>query len=167
MIRLDSRSMKFTAGAAALVQVTNTAANPAITLDVSKLAAQSVSISANASNPPFSINGGNPGGYPFYILPYPDLVGPTQFSVPDAQSLVITSLEITNFGVAGDFSLIALGTNPPATELSYEQWPIPAATTVQYTFPSGFVIAAGVKNLAALLSNVNMTVTVHGYLTAN
>jgi hypothetical protein len=145
--------------AAALVQVTNTTANPAVTEDISKQASQIVHLTTlNKANVPNNemtqlvqyIPGGTFG--PPYV-------------VPAGQNLVITSIEASVF-TAGD-NYLNLYDNKTIGQREY--WSLPNVGLTQLTFPSGFVYPAGSSVYVYIggQGTTQMAVDVHGYLTAN
>jgi hypothetical protein len=111
---------------AALVQVSNTAAAPAITLDVSRLASQNVQLVCvgiqNCSQ----------------ILPDGSL--PVQiYIVPAGSSLVITTVQINTAG-SGSAQLNQASSSGESTRAS---WTFAAGGSFQYQYPSGIVISSG------------------------
>jgi hypothetical protein len=142
---------------AALVEVTNTAENPAVTRDVSKEASQIVHLTtlgkANVSPATMTqlyqyIPGGTFG--PPYV-------------VPAGKSLVITSIEASVI-TAGD-TYLNLYDN--TTIGQREIWYLPNVGMTQLQFPSGFVYPAGssVYVYVGGQTTTQMIVDVHGYLT--
>jgi hypothetical protein len=115
---------------AALVQVTNTAAAPVITHDVSRLASQNVQLECyNISQP----------AYCFQILPYGDTPGFVPFySVPAGSSLVITTVDISTTGPA---TVQLRQYNGGGIDRGL--WTLSAAGSFQSQYPSGIVLAAG------------------------
>lgn len=145
--------------AAALVQVANTTANPAVTEDVSKQASQIIHLTTEgkAFVSPSTltqlhqyITGGTFG--PPYV-------------VPAGENLVITSIEVS-VTTAGD-SYLNLYDNETTGQREY--WYLPNPGLTQLTFPSGFVFPAGTPVFLYIggTSPSPMVVDVHGYLTAN
>jgi hypothetical protein len=138
------------AAVATLVQVVNTAAAPAITQDVSRLASQNVELSCN---PTCS-----------QVLASPTLgfvLGGT-FTVPAGQHFVISTiqLDITGGGVTELSQQIGSITSTGRTTLLTT-----AAGTYQYQYPSGIVIEAG--NSLSFGSGVLNIAYIYGYLTSN
>jgi hypothetical protein len=106
----------------ALVQVTNTAATPAITQDVSKLASQNVQLVCVQN---FSCSqilpDGSSGG--FYV-------------VPSGHQLVITTVQInTTDGISPQLSGQGSATRG--------SWTLNAAGSFQFQYPSGIVFSSG------------------------
>ena len=102
---------------AAMVQVANTVANPAITQETSRQAAQivtlSTSVSAGSFSEVFLLNQLSPQG---------GTTGPS-YVVPPGQNLVITSIEFAPSAGSGSLVLVFLN---GFTINTYEQWKIPA-----------------------------------------
>ena len=140
--------------AAALVQVTNTAAAPAVTQDVSKLATQSSQFWC-----PFSYVG---------CFNFPGTT--TAYTVPSGQHLMITSVDFVYEGgstPAANFYTLFCG---PSLTLSnmVGEWQLPGGSaSTHFTYPSGFAVPAGCAvNVGAGATN-NYDVIVRGYLTGN
>jgi hypothetical protein len=138
---------------AAFVQVTNTAANPAITQDVSKLASQKVQLNCS----------------PVCYQIFPDATTATSvFTVPAGQSLVISTIQLqangggTNSLVQANYSQ-GIGLDVSTTRLT---WDVFAAGTYQLEYPSGIVFAPGTTNLTINLGGGGFA-NLFGYLTVN
>ena len=132
---------------ATLVQVTNSATAPALTLDVSKSASQHVELTCQIPINSFlcAINSGS-----------------TAYVVPPGQNLVVTSVDILA-AQGGIANLILYNTFIPVA-----QWYVPADTlTHSFQYPSGIVFTAGAvfdsKSVVAS-SNVVEAILI-GYLT--
>lgn len=143
--------------AAALVQVTNTAANPAITQGTEKQAAQLVSL----------------------ILPGNDAIGPEQitalvqnssvngpnanaFVVPAGQNFVLTEVDVSFSGTTGG----TLSVSGPAYIV--EDGYFPTSGYHQMQFSSGIVFPAGSSVYVGTGNGSNYSdIYAHGYLTAN
>jgi hypothetical protein len=145
--------------AAALVQVTNTSANPAVTQDISRQASQIVHLTtlgkANVANATMTqLHEYIPGG----------TFGPG-YVVPVGQNLVITSIEASVI-TAGD-NYLNLYDNTTIGQREY--WYLPNVGLTQLQFPSGFVYPAGSSVYVYIggQGSTQMVVDVHGYLTAN
>jgi len=130
-----------------LVTVANTIANPAITQDTSKTASQLVNLFCDPS-----------GGSARCI----SLDGGAAFNVPAGQTLVITSVIITNMLGGSGTDTVELST---ASFGWFQYYLVPNATTSQFEYPSGIKIAAGYPIWAA--ASIEHFVYVFGYLTAN
>lgn len=147
--------------AAALVQVANTIANPAVTQDTSRAASQIVHLttSGNAAVNPSVLTQLHqyiPGG----------TFGPG-YVVPTGQNLVITSIEASVL-TAGNDNYLNLYDNTGSGQREF--WYLPNVGTTQLQFPSGFVYPAGSSvyvYIGGPSANTQMFVDVHGYLTAN
>jgi len=148
--------------AAALVQVTNTAANPAITQSVPSQAAQLVELTNNS---------GGQGTSTFTGLT-PNFSGS---AVPAGQSLVITSVDITPTCQGNLLFGAGLGIGAPGvltTELV--TWGVPSnngSITSHFVYPSGIVIGPGstpvLTNYSNLQSSCSSVTYLFGYLTTN
>jgi hypothetical protein len=118
--------------AAALVQVSNTTENPAITQSVpsqaSRLVLLSTSLLQNTSSYLYSFGAGP--------------LGLSSYTVPAGQSLVITAVDITPSEpcATGWSNYILFGNNSVAASM---MWTLSAPSTGHYTYPSGIVFAAG------------------------
>ncbi|HEY1254133.1 MAG TPA: hypothetical protein VGF01_05085 [Terracidiphilus sp.] len=145
--------------AAALVQVTNTSANPAVTEDISREASQIVHLTtlgkANVNPAVMTqlheyIAGGTFG--PGYV-------------VPAGQDLVITSIEASVMTAGNNY----LNLYDNTTIGQREYWYLPNVGLTQLQFPSGFVYPSGSSVYVYIggQGNTQMVVDVHGYLTAN
>jgi hypothetical protein len=145
---------------AALVQVANTIANPAVTLDTSRAASQIVHLttlgkSAVSPSVMTQLHQYIPGG----------TFGPA-YVVPTGQNLVITSIEASVFTAGNSYLNLYDNTTIGQREL----WYLPNAGTTQLQFPSGFVYPTGTSvyvYIGGSSSLSQMYVDVHGYLTAN
>jgi hypothetical protein len=140
--------------AAALVQVTNTAAAPAVTQDVSKLASQSTQLWC-----PFSFVG---------CFNFPGVS--TAYTVPGGHTLMITSVDFVYQGgtvPAPNFYNMYCG--PTSTlNSAVGEWQLPGGSgPTQYTYPSGFAVPAGCAINVTSSVQSNYDVIVRGYLTGN
>lgn len=143
---------------ATLVQVANTTANPAITQDTSKQAAQVVSLLCQES-PLLCIQILEAGG-----------IASGAYSVPTGLHLVVTSADVfvnTPFTSPGTQMYL----QNTASGEPYEYFNIPEGSGgAQFNFGSGFSVASGSGlslNEAFLSSGGSVVFYVHGYLTAN
>ena len=142
--------------AAALVQVTNTAANPAITQSVASQAAQLVELNALVTNssPYFNVM--------TLVAPNGDI--PT-YTVPSNQALVITAADLSPIGCSGTAEAVLNATN------TLKKWYAPYGLTTHFEYPSGIVFPASsspnvsVTNFAN--SGCSLYIELHGYLTFN
>jgi hypothetical protein len=144
---------------AALVQVTNTAANPVVTQGVGQQPSQIVNLFCYET-----------GGYP----PPPctqvsrttgiNDQGKNVFTVPSGESLVVTSIDITPFSQCSYTHLVRLENGGSYT---YAFWNVLSSNASDhFTFPSGIVFAPGMQVLASSDdANCNDYVFVQGYLT--
>jgi hypothetical protein len=145
--------------AAALVEVTNTTANPAVNEDISRQASQIVHLTTlgKANVQPATMTQLHqyiPGG----------TFGPP-YVVPAGQNLVITSIEASVF-TAGD-NFLNLYDNTTIGQREY--WSLPNVGLTQLQFSSGFVYPAGSPVYVYIggQTTTQMAVDIHGYLTAN
>ena len=152
--------------AAAMVLVTNTAANPAITQSAPSQAAQLVQLVGILS--PSTAFGA------FFNAFTAGRPVSSQYSVPNNQSLVITAVDVTPPGgcASGAFgftlSSLAGGAVQPT-------WTASAPNVGHFEYPSGIVLPPGtiVQVMFAYASNTAgncgqpMTVDMYGYLTFN
>jgi hypothetical protein len=137
--------------AATLVQVTNTAANPAITQGTEKQAAQLVDLFAESGQSEF-----------YNVLPTGNFV--YGYTIPSNQYLVITGVDVTpTCAGSAAFTLITSGT------LEIKSWYVAGGNTTHFDYPSGILLAPGLTPTANLNSTGNCTtfVQMHGYLTSN
>jgi hypothetical protein len=144
--------------AAVLVQVTNTAANPAITQDISRQAGQSVDLSCAltpASQFVSYINACSSVSPSSLFVP--------NYAVPANQSLVVTGVDITQYcGGTQAFTYI-LSVNGSTTR---KAWSVTGLNTASFTYPTGFVLGPGLSP-TFLNPGCSATVDMHGYLTGN
>jgi hypothetical protein len=152
--------------AAALVQVANTTASPAVTQDVSKMASQLVELTAPIDAFP---NGGIPVELS-RIDPATGQIGASSFVVPPGQNFVITGVDDLQFF---DFVSIVLYDNFTSTANYREIWGLTGnssnAITASLRFP-GIVVVSGHRLSMFITSpaagNLNY-LRLYGYLTAN
>jgi hypothetical protein len=156
--------------AAALVQVTNTAANPAVAQTTDMQAAQIVNLNilvAPVSSPEsptwtqFSQVMSNGGFNPNY-------------SVPANQTLVITAVDITpqwqtspsQCTGASPWDYLTLSV---ASGYYRQAWTVSGLNTAHYSYPQGILIAGGLSPTIgnAYNSACPVTVDMQGYLTSN
>lgn len=144
---------------AALVQVVNTVANPAVTQDTSRAASQIIHLTTNGKaevSPAVMtqlrqyITGGTFG--PPYV-------------VPSGENLVITSIEVSVTTAGGSY----LNLYDNTTIGQREYWYLPNPGLTQLQFPSGLVFPAGTPVYVYIGGTTPspMVVDIHGYLTAN
>jgi len=140
--------------AAALVLVTNTTANPAITQSTTSQAVQLVNLSnlgyVGLSGPSY-----------FYV----SAQATTSYSVPGNQSLVITDIDIDTTGCGAGPQNIGLGVEISGVDYG-RNFLVPTNATTHFSYRSGIVFAPGsVPTLVGTCSGAQ--VAVNGYLTAN
>jgi hypothetical protein len=146
---------------ATLVQVTNTAAAPAITQNVPNLASQIVTLTATVNADSFTEVFG------FYQLSPQAALSTTGYRTPTTQSLVITSIEFSPTAGSGTLDLVLLD---GFTLDTYEQWKVPAGSITDLQYPSGIVIGPNVDPIivpSASSTTAAFNVYLHGYLTSN
>jgi hypothetical protein len=120
--------------AATLVQVANTASNPAVTQNVSGQAAQLVYLNTNLlPNSSKSLYQFGPGLYDY-----------SGYTVPAGQSLVITAADLlpasTGGCLSGQFTFILYGNSPVAAQV---MWTVSAPNIGHFEYPSGIVFGPG------------------------
>jgi hypothetical protein len=140
---------------AALVNVTNTAASPAIGQSVSQLASQNVVLYSAVQ----------PGTSHVAARFLPD-GSASLFAVPAGQSLVVTTIEIQPSVNAGIYYVNIVGLNSGALRKSLS---VPGAYTNAFQYPSGLVFPPGesVQIVGFPFNPNDVGVTLHGYLTSN
>jgi hypothetical protein len=150
--------------AAALVQVGNTTASPAIAQSPNSQAAQLVELFA-------IVDASDASGQGFAAVQAGHQVS-SQYSVPNSQSLVITAVDVTPPGncASGSFGVkLSSGGILPI-------WTASAPNTGHFEYPSGIVFPQGVvpsievtftNNIGGPFCNEAMTVELYGYLTYN
>jgi hypothetical protein len=139
--------------AAALVQVTNTASNPAVTQDVTHQVAQLVSLGVTTI-------GGEPSQFLNFLSNGTYVIG---YTVPANQYLVITSVDVTGQGCTGLNVSIGIGNYTPAS------WIVSGVNTTHFDYASGIVIPPGATplNIVNGPSTCAASLTLHGYLSSN
>jgi hypothetical protein len=155
---------------AALVQVTNTAASPVISQGIGNQAAQIVEIECGYvphTETPLQCNLIPPTG----VIPSP----PSPFfTVPNGQTLVVTSVDILSGSAAGSPcmspALAQVLTIVPGAQFAVarKSWIVPSgAGTVHYVYPSGILFAPGllITGVANNTTACTLTLDMHGYLT--
>jgi hypothetical protein len=156
--------------AAALVQVSNTASNPAVVQGIGKQAAQIVEISCG-DTPAAAGHGGDCTLENDFGLQG----GPTFYIVPSGQTLVIDSVDITT-GIGAQspcmspafVQLLVVDPSAALNESSRDSWLVPGGVgTAHYVYPSGIVVAGGTYVFGlGTTSACSVGVQLRGYLTA-
>jgi hypothetical protein len=153
--------------ASALVQVTNTFSNPAITQPVPTAASQMVTL----------VNYGYPRGFPlpgwlglFQFSPSDGTVSSNHYVVPAGQNLVITDVELGpdsewTYSTGPNAMGIQLYTFSNSAGLNQVDQFVAPATGAQFRFASGIVFPAGQE--PAIMGYNLPVVILRGYLTAN
>jgi hypothetical protein len=152
--------------AAALVQVSNTAASPAITQSANGQAAQLVHLATENCE-------GYLGGGFLEISPAGTFASNAYFVVPTnpPQSLVITDMDFTQDPTAGP-NTFGLGNVMPPNQnnLVVERWNLSGGATSHFQYRSGIVFGPGSTLTLVPLTQGNCPGTVvdlHGYLTSD
>jgi hypothetical protein len=144
--------------AAALVQLTNTIANPGVTQDVSKQAGQMVALSCLAASVQFTL-----------AACFPNPGNSEQYTTPANQSLVITSVDIfTVTSGTYDFQIAAVPQGGPLSSVSFfGAWAGSSVNSTQHlTYPQGLVIPP--HSLVEIINagtGGSPQVNLYGYLT--
>jgi hypothetical protein len=139
--------------AAALVQITNTADNPAVTQDVSKRASEIVELTCNQQ---------------FYQTQYCyPLVSQSPYVVPAGKSLVITTVDLyvpAQDRIFLETTLFPSGPGTPQTTVGFYAY---INGQLHYNYQSGIVVGPGSSVVlfgATTSTNIGY---LYGYLTAN
>jgi hypothetical protein len=156
--------------AAALVQVTNTAANPAIAQTTDKQAAQVVNLGITLA----PVSGGSPTWTQFSQITSSGSFN-AGYTVPANQTLIITSVDITPTWISAPTQ--CTGATPwDYITLSLDggtyfrkAWTVSGLGTFHYSYPQGILMAAGSNPVIGNAYNSACPVQVEmtGYLTAN
>jgi hypothetical protein len=170
--------------AAALVEVANTPANPAVTQNVPTLASQIVTLVPSENGPAGVTSAGaftlsslqqwsaalNGGGIP---------LGAPAYTVPAGQSLVITSIDVAEDAVSGTDTVILANSAVPNGQFNVAplaHWVTtllvpcsPSPTTAQFHFSPGLVFSAGQNVWMSYVAGLHgsLFTQVRGYLTSN
>ena len=158
--------------AAALVQVTNTAANPAVTQSITQQASQTVRLRCSANGAANDCGATPPVGQEIVAA----------YVVPPNQSLIITAMDISFFDCAAGVGVGAIiltdsvNDSNPAGSVRWD-WALPVSAanfngqpiTNHLTFPlgAGPLIHSGDTVRVTALSCPSAQMAVYGYLTAN
>jgi hypothetical protein len=139
--------------AAALVQVSNTTENPAITQDTSKRAGQMIQLICETSaNNVSSCGEGTISS-----------TQPSPYTVPTPLNLIITSVELNGYGgYTGNNGLELLDTTQG---MAYHQWTFSGPSTSQFQYPSGIVLPSG--TMPSVFSPSGAVAQITGYLSNN
>jgi hypothetical protein len=141
---------------AALVQVTNTSANPVPVVDVRSSTEQTVELACTFT-----------AGYCVQINADGSYVD-AAWTVPSGMQYVIKDVEVSSTISTGvTFSTFGVQWTPPGGSLRLERWSVAAdGTTREYQFPSGIVVLSGSTITCTSAGSLNYGY-VRGYLTAN
>jgi hypothetical protein len=140
--------------AAALVQVTNTASNPAVTQDVSHQVSQLVSLGDTTI-------GGQPSQFLSFLSNGTYVNG---YTVPANQYLVINSADVSGQqGCAGLNISLGMG------NYVFASWIVSGPDSVHFGYPSGIVVPPGATPLLIVNGpgTCSGSLQLHGYLTSN
>jgi hypothetical protein len=147
--------------AAALVQVTNTFANPVISQQTTTAASQVIMLSTPgaellANGQSLTLN---------QVVPGQGTSG-SSYVVPTGQNLVVTGMDVTP--LIGGTNQVILAENTQTSTLGLTYLVTTSTATVQARYP-GIVYPAGTSVVLQYNgpSNGNVIVVVYGYLTAN
>ena len=150
--------------AAALVQITNTAASPVITQGIGQQAAQIVHLTCGYA-------GANTVANCVQILPTGSIGTPNPYQAPSGQTLVITGVDILSWGadelpcMSSIDVILQVGIDVPPFENFLKTWTIPGGTgAAHYVYPTGFLVASG-SPLLLDVTGCEVAVDLHGYLT--
>jgi hypothetical protein len=147
--------------AAALVQVTNTAANPAMAQDVNGQAAQQIDLICAVTTPGTAANCAS-------FSPTATVLA-SPYVVPANQSLIVTAVDIQPYSASPSSCSAGTGTWVATNNAIRKAWFVFGTGTVHYEYPSGFVLGSG----QTITQNVNQvsvcpaSMELHGYLTSN
>jgi hypothetical protein len=143
--------------AATLVQVTNTAANPAVAQSPNTQAAQLVTLGLSE----FTIPGS--GGWDYFVPVSAAGVG-APFTVPANQSLVVTDIDFAPTCTNSAYFYLNPNT---ASDVYFANLLVPAGITTHIEYHSGFVFPPGSTPGGSLGGCTSVFVLMHGYLTSN
>jgi hypothetical protein len=160
--------------AAALVQVTNTSANPVVTQGIGQQASQQVELWCVQPNFDSTQNG---SGDCLLQSPEKGIPSNTAYVVPKDQWLVITAVDISpaNGCPAGNYEAAIDATVPSTSFPIPQRWtfgvgsapqPQGLSATVHFTYPSGLSFAPQ-STLLSIAAYCPYTMRMFGYLTAN
>lgn len=153
--------------AAALVQVTNTISNPAITHETDKAASQLVQLTGVSGSYLFS-SGTLPMGQ---FDPGTSTTGGSPYVVPAGQTLVITDIDLNISGTSGDTGVLFYNykITPANFGQFYQRYDFFTNGPQHLHYDSGLVFPAGDEvGINVVFSNAGeLGVTMRGYLTYN
>lgn len=142
--------------AIALVQVANTAANPAMTQDTSKQVSQIVELTCGTAAQKCT-----------QLLPGAPLPS-TAFTVPTGQTLVVTNIEFESVD-NGDVATFQIAYQIPPGAPLLKSWSAAGnGATAEFSLGPGFGIAAGDSiDVVEQFNTVGERAIIRGYLTSN
>lgn len=152
--------------AAAMVQVTNTVANPVMTQSINTQAAQLLDIACYTAAQGTQEGCATVSGSGEYSAP--------TYAVPANQAFVVTAVDIQPNTVTGVSPCANSAQGSEGITISTNQafrkaWYFNGANTVHFEYPSGFVLSPG-QVLTDFVGAGNVcpaSIELHGYLTAN
>jgi len=148
--------------AAALVQVTNTTADPVITQGIGNQAAQMIDIACYAANPGTSQGCATVSGGGQYT--------PPTYAVPANQTLVITAVDVQPYYTTTPSQCAGLTSIAVTTDnFTRKVWDVTGSNTVHFEYPTGFLLSPGqvLGNSVAAGDVCAASIEMHGYLTSN
>jgi hypothetical protein len=148
---------------ATLVQVVNTAAAPAVTQDVSKLASQNMSFTSSLGLGFLTEN--------LHVRGKDGVFGPA-YTVPPGQTLMITSVDFFANSAFNFTPAVTLNDSANISNSQYAVWGAPPSSGVssQFTYPAGIAIQSGITPSLSIAQpgfSGSLIVNLHGYLTSN
>ena len=147
--------------AAALVQVTNTWSNPAVTIDPSKAASQQILLQTSGG---VTLDQGQQTTMAL-LSPTAGMPNPSGYVVPAGQRLVVTGVELVLYSNLTSPAFLRI--NESSGSYAYEYFNQLNAGMHQFSFPQGIVYPPGsFVSFDNTDGNANMEVIVRGYLTA-
>lgn len=151
--------------AAALVQVTNTSSNPVVAQTMPLMASQLVELYGNTLPSPSYY-------YQFNVIT-PNNENIPGYSIPQNQTLVITSADITPYNCPTSYigvtnvGLFQNIENTGVTIYPRDSWTVSGQNTVHFSYPSGITLAGGISIGYNNNSQCSVAITLRGYLTSN
>lgn len=148
--------------AATLVQVTNTASNPAVAQSPNTQAAQLVNLGLSSVTIPLS------GGLNYFVPTTGAGVGQS-YSVPANQSLVVTDIDVspTNCTSGPNFFLYSAASSQFVGDIFFGNLQFSTGISTHIEYHSGFVFPPGSIPGGAVNGCSLVSVMMHGYMTSN
>ncbi len=141
--------------AATLVEVTNTAANPATTQNTNAQAAQILNLNTLVKK----------GQTPLLDSLFPDGFISHGYTVPPSQFLVITTADLTSTACNAATQVFLNELKGPV-----KWWTVSGLNTLHFDYPQGIVLASDTEPYVYIESsepNCSVQLQLHGYLTSN